>query len=178
MKTVIKSRKYADDDLLRIDAKNFMNNLYEFLGIYQKYLRDDTDRRNFEEYYKDHCNTTEYHFVNKGVQFVSGLLMKKEIEVSNRNIKRLGRTYKGFPVILSMYADEVITNILEYIDDNEMLKVVYLQQVVWSDNSEQNLTFQYELLERIVLKNERAAPYVKLMNNIEAVRWEGKNVFL
>ena len=59
-----------------------------------------------------------------------------------------------------------------------MLKEVYLHQVVWSDNSEQNLTFQYQLLERVVLRTERGIPYVRLMDNINAVRWEERNVFL
>lgn len=178
MKTEIWSRKYVDDDLMRIGATNFMNNLYEFLGIYQKYLMDDAAGREFEKYYRDYRNITEYHFVNKGVQFVRGLLKNKEIEVSNRNIKRLGRTYKGFPVVLTMYADEVITSILEYIDDNEMLKAVYLHQVVWSNNSEQNLTFQYKLLRRTVRGSEPKAPCARLMDNINAVKWEEKNVFL
>lgn len=178
MRTVIWSRKYNDDDLLRTGARNFMNNLYEFLGIYQEYLKDDADGREFEEYYRDYRDTTEYHFVNKGVQFTSDLLMNKEIEVSNRNIKRLGRTYEGFPVALSIYADKVIESILEYIDNDEMLKEVYLHQVVWSDNSEQNLTFQYQLLERVVVRTERGFPYVRLMDNINAVRWEERNVFL
>ena len=80
--------------------------------------------------------------------------------------------------IMTMYADEVITSILEYIDDNEMLKAVYLHQVVWSNNSEQNLTFQYKLLRRTVRGSEPGAPCARLMDNINAVKWEEKNVFL
>ena len=50
MRNVIKSTWHCDN-LLRISAQNYINNLFEFLGIYQKYLKEKDIELDFSKYY-------------------------------------------------------------------------------------------------------------------------------
>lgn len=152
MKDVIKSGMH-DLDLLRTSEENYIRYIYEYIGIYQKYIAEcDYKEVIFEKYYEEHRNITEYHFVNKGVQFLGEMLEKADVPISNRNLRRLGRTYKGFPVILSVYADKVIETALNYIRKDDLLIKTYVNKVFMSGNAKDKLNFQYELLCRRIEK--------------------------
>lgn len=172
MKDVIKSGIH-DLDLLRASAENYIRYMYEYIGIYQKYIDEcDYKEDNFEKYYEEHRNITEYHFVNKGVQFLGEMLEKAEVPISNRNLRRLGKTYKGFPVILSVYADKVIETALNYIRNDDMLMETYINKVLMSGGAKDKLDFQYELLCRRVGKKWTYKPYQDLKHNIDNIKWE------
>lgn len=170
MRNVIKSTWHCDN-LLRISAQNYINNLFEFLGIYQKYLKEKDIELDFSKYYEDKINTTEYHFVNKGVQFVGMILEENNINVSHRNLKRLGRTYFGFPVILTIYADKVLNVVLNYIFKNKLLKDTYIDKVYCDGNSTVKLDFQYTLLNKVYLNKNGCKLYANLKSNIDHMIW-------
>ena len=92
--------------------------------------------------------------------------------ISNRNLRRLGKTYKGFPVILSLYADKVIETALNYIRNDDMLMVTYINKVFMYGGAKDKLDFQYELLCRRLEKDWTYKPYEDLKHNIDNINWE------
>ena len=94
MKDVIKSGIH-DLDLLRASAENYIRYIYEYIGIYQKYIVEcDYKDINFEKYYEEHRNITEYHFVNKGVQFLGEMLECRYLTGTFAGLARLTRAFR------------------------------------------------------------------------------------
>lgn len=166
----IKSTK-GDIDLLRLSALNYMNEIYEMIGIYQEYLQIGNINEEFLSYYETYVGTTEYHYVNKGTFLISGLLQQNNKKESRRNIRRLGRTYKGFPVVLSTKADIIIITALEYISSMDALKEVYLRKL-HNGNVDNPLDFQYELLLRYARRRQIENKLTPLKQRVEEVEWE------
>ena len=99
------------------------------------------------------------------------ILEENNINVSHRNLKRLGRTYFGFPVILTIYADKVLNVVLNYIFKNKLLKDTYIDKVYCDGNSTVKLDFQYTLLNKVYLNKNGCKLYANLKSNIDHMIW-------
>lgn len=167
----IKSTR-EDIDLISLSQSNYVYMIYEMIGIYQEYLQIGNIKDDFSVYYTNHVGTTEYHHINKGTQLISRLLQENNQKESRRNIHRLGRTYKGFPVVLSRKVDKIILVAIEYINSMLPLKEVYIKNL-YNGNVDEHLKFQYELLVRYAHQRAKRGKKTPLKDCIDQIDWGG-----
>lgn len=62
-------------DLLMLQAKNTMFYIFELIGIYEEFCKNEGED-DFEKYYHLKHNETKYHFRNIGVQTIYEQILK------------------------------------------------------------------------------------------------------
>lgn len=173
MKTIYRSSTKKDEDLLRYNGQNHINELFRMIGMYQKYLGEYEGKESFREFYVELYgrNNEEFHFVNKGIQFIYPMLEQEGIHISKHNIRRLGRTFRGVPVVMSIYIDRIIEVCLNYIFSQNVLTETYMTCLYIDTDVAGKILFQYVLLLR--LANRYQVPYIfgPLRDNLENIEW-------
>lgn len=173
MKTVYRSTTKEDEDLLRYNGQNHINELFRMIGIYQKYLGEYAVTESFNDYYLaiHGQNEQEFHFANKGIQFIYPLLKKEGIDISKHNMRRFGRTYFGSPVVTTIYADEIIEVCLNYILSDTVLRETYLQSLYAEIPISDKLIFQYEFLTRLAVRYQAPNIFITIEGCLDNIEW-------
>lgn len=172
MKTVYRSSTKKDEDLLRYNGQNHINELFRMIGMYQKYIGEFAGTESFNEFYLAIYgkNEKEFHFANKGIQFIYPLLEREGVDISKRNMRRFGRTYFGSPVVTTIYADKIIEVCLDYILSETVLRETYLQSLCADISISDKLLFQYEFLTRLAA-HENPREFVLLIERLNIIAW-------
>lgn len=99
------------------------------------------------------------------------MLEQEGIHISKHNIRRLGRTFKGVPVVMSIYIDRVIEVCLEYIFSQDVLTETYMNCLYIDIDVAGKLLFQYDLLIRLARRYPGANIFGALRNNLNNIKW-------
>ena len=55
--------------LMAFNGTNAMHHMFEMIGIYDEYISKN-ENLDFKEYFRKYQGKTQFHFRNKGIQFV------------------------------------------------------------------------------------------------------------
>lgn len=173
MKTVYRSSMKRDGDLKTREEQNYINEIFRMIGIYQKYLKEYAGKESFREFYVElyDRNNEEFHFVNKGIQFIYPMLEQEGIHISKHNLRRLGRTFRGVPVVMSIYIDRVIEVCLNYIFSQNVLTETYMTCLYIDTDVAGKILFQYVLLLRLANRYQVPNIFGPLRDNLDNIEW-------
>lgn len=173
MKIVYRSSTKKDEDLLTYSGQNHINELFRMIGMYQKYIGEYTGTASFIQFYLAVYgeNEQEFHFVNKGIQLIYPLLAREGINISKHNMRRLGRTFFGSPVVTTIYIDKIIEVCLNYIFSEIVLREAYLQSLYTDNSVACKLRFQFEFLSRLAERYQPPNAFIPLKKRLDSIEW-------
>lgn len=139
----------TDDDFLACHRKNKVYKMYELFGIYERYSLSSAEQDNdFEQFYLGLQGTTEWHFCNKGIQYIHRQMGSPRF-LAKRNMRRFCRTYRGMPIVFTYYASKIIEKLLNLIYENEDVYLVYERHIMQNSSILQHfIDFQNDVIVR------------------------------
>lgn len=160
-------------ELLACSGINAMYQMFEMIGIYEKYISENTDL-DFNEYFRMYQGTTQFHFRNKGIQFVYNNY-DGELLCSKHDMRRFSRTYAGIPVVFSYFADQIILATLNIINRYDELSKVYNDElnINGADVLRAYILFQSDTLDVFInnFDSFKKYRYNELRNVLNNIRW-------
>lgn len=134
--------KKNDGTCLDDQSSNKIKVIVILLGIYDEYrykLSTDKCVPDFESYYCDRMGnepylfldqTKTYYLLNRGAQFLVKICQDQAINTTGKRIKRMCATYHAKAVCIPVNTRAVLSVLFEYIDDNHMLKNVFINIIL------------------------------------------------
>lgn len=171
---------YNDDEMQLLNEKNKIYYMFELIGIHSEFLKSDEE--DFERYYFDRHEKTEFQYRNIGIQTIYELIVadndgktpvyyKNRYRISKRSMRRFGVTYKNIPVIVQPGWDKVMEIVKQYISAYALLKNIYIKYIMKIGNETSvYMTFQDVCITRYCEKpnpNSLERVILEMRNNIE-----------
>lgn len=159
--------------LMAFNGTNAMHHMFEMIGIYDEYISKN-EKLDFKEYFRKYQGKTQFHFRNKGIQFVYDNY-DGDLLCSKHDMRRFSRTYTGVPVVFSYFANQIILATLNIINRYKELSTVYNNELNINGPDVLNayILFQSDTLD-VYINNHtsfKRDKYNQLRNVLNNIRW-------